>query len=202
MSAKITILGLKNYLAYYKRDLFEGLELPEGVDRDTLIDNIVLKSTEFEVLIPDPEVMVKAISVWSKKWFKSFERWVTALNTEYNPLENYDRYEEWTENATSEARSEESTVTSSDGRNDGSVSAFDSAGYTPKDRNVSETHSDGNTQNVAEGKNNNKHIGHLHGNIGVTSSQEMLRQELDIAYWNLYEHITDVFLQEFVIPIY
>lgn len=202
MSAKITILGLKNYLAYYKRDLFEGLELPEGVDREVLIDNIILKSTEFEVLIPDPEIMVKAIGVWSKKWFKSFERWVTALNTEYNPLENYDRYEEWTENATSEARSEENTITSSDGRTDGSVSAFDSTGYTPKDRNVSETHSDGNTQNVAEGKNNNKHTGHLHGNIGVTSSQEMLRQELEIAYWNLYEHITDVFLQEFVIPIY
>ena len=44
--------------------------------------------------------------------------------------------------------------------------------------------------------------GRIHGNIGVTTSQQMLQAELDIAQWNLYEHITDLFLSEFVIPIY
>lgn len=44
--------------------------------------------------------------------------------------------------------------------------------------------------------------GRAWGNIGVTTSQQMLEAELDIATWNLYDHITDIFLQEFTIPIY
>jgi len=44
--------------------------------------------------------------------------------------------------------------------------------------------------------------GRAHGNIGVTTSQQMLQSELDIVAWNIYEHITDLFLQEFVIPVY
>ena len=46
------------------------------------------------------------------------------------------------------------------------------------------------------------HTGHTHGNIGVTTSQQMLEAELKIDEWNIYEHITDLFLTEFVIPIY
>ena len=46
------------------------------------------------------------------------------------------------------------------------------------------------------------HEGRIHGNIGVTTSQQMLEAELKIAEWNIYEHITDLFLSEFIIPIY
>ena len=46
------------------------------------------------------------------------------------------------------------------------------------------------------------HTGRIHGNIGVTTSQQMLNQELDLGYWNLYQRITQLFLQEFTIPVY
>ena len=60
-----------------------------------------------------------------------------------------------------------------------------------------EGHSDVGTEDVTF-----THEGRIHGNIGVTTSQQMLQAELDIAEWNIYEHITDLFLTEFVIPIY
>ena len=44
-----------------------------------------------------------------------------------------------------------------------------------------------------------KHDAHLYGNIGVTTSQQMLSDELDIQAWNIYEHITDAFLTDMVI---
>ena len=44
--------------------------------------------------------------------------------------------------------------------------------------------------------------GRVHGNVGVTTSQQMLISELDLGYWNIYEKITDLFLTEFVIPVY
>ena len=40
------------------------------------------------------------------------------------------------------------------------------------------------------------------GNIGVTTSQQMLQSELDIARFNIYEEITDLFLKELTIYTY
>ena len=44
--------------------------------------------------------------------------------------------------------------------------------------------------------------GHLYGNIGIVSSQQMLESEFKVAEWNIYEHIKDLFMQTFCIMIY
>ena len=46
------------------------------------------------------------------------------------------------------------------------------------------------------------HNGRVHGNIGVTTSQQMLQSEIDVARFNIVQQITDLFLQEFCIMIY
>lgn len=46
------------------------------------------------------------------------------------------------------------------------------------------------------------HNSRVHGNIGVTTSQQMLQAELDLQRWNIYEHIADIFVDEFCIQIY
>ena len=51
-------------------------------------------------------------------------------------------------------------------------------------------------------ENDSTHHGRIHGNIGVTTSQQMLEAELQLGYWNVYEKITELFLQEFTIPVY
>ena len=99
-------------------------------------------------------------------------------------------------------------------------SAYDSGEYSPYEKtttndhvaesnNVSATSNTGSSNNDKYGETRgnigeyqNVHNGHLHGNIGVTSSQDMLQQEIDIAYFNLYDRITDIFLTEYTIPIY
>lgn len=104
------------------------------------------------------------------------------------------------------------------------VSAFDSSNYQPSQKVTSDQDGTDTMNNTGtdtmnhtgtikdeygEGSSgseteNSKTVrdGRIHGNIGVTTSQQMLQAELDIAAWNLYEHITDIFLEEFVIPIY
>ena len=47
-----------------------------------------------------------------------------------------------------------------------------------------------------------QHEAHLFGNIGVTTSQQMLKDQLDVVTWNLYEHISDIFIEEFCILVY
>ena len=44
--ALLTLMGLMQW----EPNLFEGLELPEGVDRQKVVDNIVLECAELEVI--------------------------------------------------------------------------------------------------------------------------------------------------------
>ena len=43
---------------------------------------------------------------------------------------------------------------------------------------------------------------HAFGNIGVTTSQQMLQSELDIALFNIYKKITNMYMCELTIPVY
>lgn len=98
--AKITLYGFYKFMQNAGDDLFVNLNMPDGLDKTTLIDNIVIRGGEFEVLYSDPYFMQDAIRVWSDKWQSTFERWVNAMAKDYDPLYNYDRYEEWTDNTT------------------------------------------------------------------------------------------------------
>ena len=49
---------------------------------------------------------------------------------------------------------------------------------------------------------NSSHEGHMYGNIGVTTSTQMLEDYLRVERWNIYENIADIFVDEFCIQIY
>ena len=48
----------------------------------------------------------------------------------------------------------------------------------------------------------NKHSGHIHGNIGVTTTQAMIEEERRIAEFNLIDYIADSFCEQFCILVY
>lgn len=90
------MIGLNQYLLQMKdQTLFDLLELPDLIDKETVVDNILLQGGEFEVLYADPEFMRNAIGMWGRKHYYTFEKWAIAQSLEYNPLENYDRIEDW-----------------------------------------------------------------------------------------------------------
>ena len=228
--AKLTLIGMSKYFENIDSDLFDKLTLPEGVSKDTLVANILLQGGEFETMYGDPYFMQQSIGVWSDKWLPTFEKWVAALAIEYAPLENYDRQEDWTDqnyhaSNTSARRDSGNTRTfnNQDKRtidttavSEDEVSAFDSSTYQPSAKNtvdndgtdtvdysgtIKDEYGEG-TSGAENGNSTDTHGGRIHGNIGVTTSQQMLQQELDIAKWNLIEHITDIFMQEFCIMVY
>lgn len=217
-TAKICLIDFNRYMSANNDDLFSLLKLPEGIDKDTLVGNILLRGGEFECVYSDPSFIQNAIAVWSSKWYRTFDKWVKALAIEYSPLENYDRMEEWTDNR----KKEDSASDGSNGligesgnfknntTTETKVSAYDSSDYQPSER-VTTDNSGSDSRNTTTSNslshtgNENEdstHKGRIHGNVGVTTSQQMLISELELAEWNLYEHITDIFLSEFVIPIY
>lgn len=228
--AKLTLIGMNSYFKSIESDLFDRLTLPAGISKDTLINNILLEGGEFETLYGDPYFMQQMIGTWSDKWQRTFEKWIAALSIEYAPLENYDRLENWDDTLNkgvkSSARRDSGntrTFNNQDKRtidttdvNTEEVSAFDSSTYQPSAKNtidndgtdtvdysgtIKDEYGEGTSGQETE---NSKdiHSGRIHGNIGVTTSQQMLQAELDISKWNLYEHITDIFMQEFCIMVY
>lgn len=218
-SAKLTLIGLQKYMNDFEDDLFKNIVLPEGIDKDIFTNNVLLRGGEFEVMYPDPLFLQDAITFWSKKWYRTFNKWVEALDIEYAPLENYDRFEDFTDQTNRGLKTEgtrnsnneksfddyhETTVTETE------VSAYDSSNYQPSEQvTATETPTGKVKDQSGEGTKGSEtentkftHGGRTHGNVGVTTSQEMLDQELKIQEWNIYEHMTDIFLSEFVIPIY
>lgn len=213
-TAKITLIGFNNYY----ENLWDLLMVPSGINKQELINSILMKGGEFEVLYSNPEFMKNMIGVWSSKWMHTMERWVKALSINYDPLENYDRREEWLDdnkrnsstNRSETAIGHDDSTSSGSGNTTNERSAFDSSDYQPHDKSDSTSSgsnsSDSKTTasgNINENENSlNKRTGRAHGNIGVTTSQQMLESELEIARWNLYDEIADLFLSEFCIYTY
>lgn len=203
---KTTLIGMEAFFNNMNKSIFDGLDLPEGLSKDTLTANIILECGESETLYSDPYFMQEAIKTWSDREQATFERWVNALAIEYAPLENYDRHEDFTDtldsDSTSSSRSTLDTSNSGTVQND--VSAYDSSGYQPKDKTTSSDTIDTDTTDSTTGTLDNigHHNGRVHGNIGVTTSQQMLEAELELGYWNIYSRITELFMKEFCIMVY
>lgn len=340
--AKITLWGMTQWMQEQQDDLFANLRTPAGMDASKLKDVILYHGAEFPVLYGDPNFMKQQIGIWSDKYEHTFERWVNALAIDYNPLENYDRKEEWNDTG-SRLRSDARTSTGTDGRSEdqtrsslqdhttsdtgshsenythtesgtasedlqhsedisqatqnsesvandnntktavsgiqetdkvieNTVSAFDSSSYQPDNmtddktsvsdasntettsagttstdgttntsqktdgsdvktsedqrqssdtRTVNDDHATADTTTSAdtlhtsgsgsrsestEGSENEATAGHrigrAHGNIGVTTSQQMLEAEWEVAKLNIYDEAADLFLSEFCLYVY
>lgn len=199
-SAKLTLIGFYQWYNAINEDFFKNLSVPEPLDRNTLIAHILQKGGEFETLYSDPDMLMSMMSVWSTSWKHTIEKWVETMTTEYKPLENYDRYENWSDSGNGHA------TDSSNGRSDANgydnVSAYNSSVMQPDSSNSANSTTSANS--TSDSTTNSAHTGHIHGNIGVTTSAQMAtgEMELRLLWGNLYDHIADLFLHEFVIPLY
>lgn len=305
-TAKWTLMGMYNY----DNTIFNEMVLPTGIDADLFKSSLLIEKGEFEVLFPNPDFMKNAIKVWSAKWYRTFSEWLRGTQAQFNPIYNYDRYEEgWDDNKkkyssvnsadysdkrtadlqdkhvlntkdertadseenrilnTKDARTadlkDESTFNNADSTSqtkesttEHKVAAYDSASYVPSSQDIvnngeskvqhtgtvtnettgtdttahsgtdatttkgtdttAHTGSDtinttGTDETVHKGKlsditgdeqNTNQHTAHLYGNIGVSTSASILAGFYQVAKWNLYEHMADVFGSELLIQVY
>ena len=87
--ATLTIIALYNW----DEDIFKLLQLPSGVNADNVIDEILVECGQLELIYPDFDFMQQQIGHWSINMLPIFERFLRAVEAEYNPIENYDRKE-------------------------------------------------------------------------------------------------------------
>ena len=162
--AKISLIGIEGFLQSQGRSLFDDIVLPDGLDKDVLTGSIMLRAGEFEALYQDANFMQTLVKLWFKKYYPTFDKWNSTLNASYNPLDNYDRHEEYTdthegsrsgssegENSSNNTRTDDLTqttdltstthmtrtddlATTNDVETENKVSAFDAATYSNKDK--------------------------------------------------------------------
>lgn len=97
MEMKQTLFGMEQFLQKKSDSLFKDIVLPEGINKETLIDSIIFEYGENCPLYSDWKYMKFCTEVFFKKWYSTFEKWIADMLAEYNPVENYDRYEEGTD---------------------------------------------------------------------------------------------------------
>ena len=259
---KVTLIGLETYLSHENKSLFDNMNLPAGINKEDVVNNILLSGGEFEPVYSEPFFLRSAIGSWSNKHYRTFEKWLNALNLEYNPIENYDRQEAWTDTTDNDTTTqghtdsgntrtfnnqdkrtidtkdeqtrdiEDKTIFDKTTTTEHEVSAFDSSTYQASSKDTvdedgditvegtgTDTMEHSGTDTVdysgtvkdeygecfsSSGTNDTlfSHRGRVHGNIGVTTSQQMLQSELDLARFNLVQEITDLFVLEFCIMVY
>ena len=230
--AIVTLIGHNlAYDAKYGTDIFNGIEVPEGADRDIMVEEIFHRCGEFSVGHTDFEFMHEEILHFFKVHNRTFNKLFETLELEYNPLDNYDRQETWRDDGTfqNNSSSNDNGWTKSD--NDQETrnmktdyasnttterAAFNSDGYEDYEKNSHGGHDtisghvidDGKTShNINTTGNNNGtdasvHTGRIHGNIGVTTSMALLKEQYEVVQLNAYKTIANLFADEYCIQVY
>ena len=194
----LTLIGL------YKVDetLFDNMILPDPIDRETFINSLLMKSGEFELLYPDLDFMKDFIGIWSKKWYQTFSKWYEGTQASWNPIENYDRYEEENEIKDGTVKNNGTNGMTVNGTEENKVSAYDSGSYQPSGEATNNSTTNASNNNTTDEDYTINKSSHIHGNIGVTQASQMLEGFYKITEWNLYDHMSDVFIREMCIPVY
>lgn len=171
----VSVLGMYTY----NPNLFDGVVLPDGMDKDVLVSQLTAQLAELELLYNDPDIMQQLITAWATASLLNWGKLWQAMTDDYNPLHNYDRTEEWEESGNGASSQQ------------GSNAGFDHPG---------ELELATGTEISAENSNTRK--GHTYGNIGVTTSADMIRGELSVRKATVYDMIIDDFKARFCLGVY
>lgn len=201
------ITGMLSYMGMYNYDgtLFDGWQLPDGVELETLKPLLFMECAELEALYPVANIFKQLLQAWSTAKLPSWERVAAALAAEYSPIENTDKYSEITDNTTTAGTDGETWEDSSTGSSNGKtqVNAYDGGMVDHDSNDTSGTSSGKHTGNKSRDETvTYKHSEHTHGNIGVTTNQSMIKEEIDLRKQTIYTVIIADFITDFCIRVY
>lgn len=192
--AVLSILGLWTA----DNTIFDLLNVPYGVEKQKVVDNILLQCAEVSFIYSNPNTAKYAIGLWSDKnaltWVKMYETTII----EYNPIENYDRKEDWTD--TRQTTGKVNQTTSAESENTNKVHGFEENAIVTA--NIEDSTGKGKSDSESNENETMIHTARMHGNIGITTNQEMLEAERELVQFNMIDYITKSFQKEFCVMVY
>lgn len=86
MRATMDLIAVYNY----NPNVLDLLEVPEAIDKATLIDNLLMETAEREIIYTNLAFLRQAIGSWSKKNLPVWKELYKTTQYEYNPIWNKD----------------------------------------------------------------------------------------------------------------
>lgn len=205
MDWSLSFLGLYNY----DSTVFDELTVPEGVDKETVVNNLMLSTNTLSVVYPNPDTLKAALGMFSNMMMPSWQRAYDALQIQYEALYNMDIAE-------SETRTPDLTHTrtpnlTSSGQNGGTdstttqVAAFN--GNQLADREKTST-TLGTTNTVTtSGTETTTDTGtdtteHTRTGYQARDPQQSIQAEIDLARNNIVEMIVQDIKCNFCVMVY
>ena len=159
----------------WNEEIFDDFSIPSALSKEVLTGLILAQCAEMEVCIPDPKVFREVVKFWSASRVKSWTLMYDALTSDYNPIWNKD------------GKITEDIKTDSEGT--GSVAGFNSDTLNPANKN--------------EGKETQHYERVEQGNIGETTTQQMITEEIQLRQkFSIYKIIVDEFKYQFCLSVY
>lgn len=222
ISSELLATGDTTALLTYDNDMFDDIALPSGIDKDSVINCILELHGHATLYHPDPFFMRRAIKAWSERRYPIWVKLLETTQYKYNPIYNYDRHETITEITTEKRETANDTSLSVSGTDNGTVtpntqtehkvSAENSGEYQPEslDSETGSTVSEASNTQESTGQNNtDESINRTwtrsnvtEGNIGVTTTQQMLEAEREIVNYSVIEVIANDYREHFCLDIY
>lgn len=254
MRAILDLLGMYQY----DNTVLDLMQIPEALDRQTLIDNLLMESAEMEILYSNISFFKQAVGSWSAKNIHIWEELYDTTQYEYNPIwnkdgtiidvetrnlagsdhttDNTDRIDNLqdkntrnftdtdTKNLTdAETRNLSDSNTHSvygfnsstaapESKDEGTQGGTDTINHTGTDT-IAHTGTDtidhSGRQDIDRTMQKNttdtgtiKHERTERGNIGLTSTQALIKEQREVVEYNVMDVIIKDFIQRFCIGIY
>ena len=195
LQPRMTLYGMYQY----DPTLFDGVTLPEGMDKTLMVNQIIRQSGDLFPYYQAPPQVKTAITEWFTRRKNNFAKLWQGFTAEYNPIENYDRQEDSTEtpnitHTLSNSGQDAST-------NEADVQGYNGTDYVPNSRTKSSGTSSTNGTDTESGT--RTYTSRIHGNIGVTTSAQMLEGELALRKsMDIYAIIAAEFETDKLIQVY
>ena len=204
--------------------LFNGLVVPSGMTASVVVQIITDLSGPLCPYIQDAARLKSDVTAWSTYRAPDWARALTAMTENYDPLHNYKREELGSEEiakhkGTKVSTNEDVSDTPATITSKGSVVAYDANTESETGQSVTSPGATSNHRQALAGANYTTYedvsasvydkdvhtfVNRItQGNVGVTKSQEMARDEVNLRFEvALYERIAAEFENKFMIQVY
>ena len=185
-------------LTNYDDSLWDGLAVPSyeeykdglftehSLDKTLLITNICMECSDLQLIYPDWDYMKGLIGMWSATELPVWTKLYKTTMFEYNPLWNVDA----------------DITESSSGSNSGTTGGSNTESVAGYNSSTMVAHTKDDTSGSSSGSWSETHTTRRTGNIGVTSSQELIERERAVDQFNIYKYIVDSFKKRFCVLVY
>ena len=204
MRGTLSVMGLYNY----DESIFDDMALPstDHLNKDTLIQNILVECSELEILYTDPTVFKMIVKYWSEARVHVWQKLADTMDYEYNPIWNKDvkdtEYIKRTKDESTTYADQASSTTSGTNTNKGVAYNTNQLENREQDQTSGSMSSTDNSTTRDAGYNDEDREYISQGNQGITSTQQLIKEEREVSLFSLYDIIISEFKTRFCLLVY